>query len=412
MAKNRGQPRTMPPEGASPSTILGSRIGTYEIRALLGVGGMGEVYRARDSKLGREVAVKILPQMFTNDAGRLARFEREAQLLATLNHPNIAHIYGLEDAPADAGHSTHAIVMELVEGETLAERLQRTASAAESVPSRHSASARLGLPVEEALAIASQVASALDAAHEKGIIHRDLKPANIKIAPDGMVKVLDFGLAKRIETSGGDLATTVAGMQDGTLLGTVGYMSPEQARAVPVDKRTDVWAFGCVLYEMLTGRAVFTRDTVTDTLAAIVQQEPAWDSLPASIPSRIRQMLQRIITGCLEKDRDRRYGSMREVTREFVGVRQALDAVSRRRIPALAWAAVAFVAVAAVGAAAGWLLYQGRESRRAERALSDALLLADRDDYGGALALVEQAAHIVPSDARVEKLRDRVSVSR
>src|SRR5882762_2306538 len=229
--------------------LAGTRIGPYELVSLLGAGGMGEVYRARDAKLGRDVAIKVLPSSFSTDVERLARFERDARMLASLNHPHIAAIYGLEETG-----NVPALVLELVEGETLAERLAAVRGA--------------GLPVQEALSIAAQIADALDAAHERGIIHRDLKPANVKIAPDGVVKVLDFGLAKAAAAV--DAATlthspTMLGATGGgLLLGTAPYMSPEQARGKPVDKRADIWAFGCVLYEMLAGRRAFKGETSSD----------------------------------------------------------------------------------------------------------------------------------------------------
>ena len=226
-----------------PRLAPGSSVGPYRIERLLGVGGMGEVYRARDTTLGRDVAMKILPQHFTADPERLARFEREARVLAALNHPNIGAIYGLESAG-----DVRALVLELVEGETLADRIERGP-----------------LPARDALTIARQIADALDAAHEKGIVHRDLKPANIKVTPDGVVKVLDFGLAKATgEWQSPTL--TLGSTQEGTILGTAAYMSPEQARGQAVDKRTDIWAFGCVLYEMLTGPAPFPGETMSDTI--------------------------------------------------------------------------------------------------------------------------------------------------
>ena len=258
-----------PMDSENGATMLtGRRLGAYQVHERIGVGGMGEVYRARDTKLGRDVAIKILPRHFTSDPDRLARFEREARVLASLNHPHIGAIYGVEDA-----EGVRALVLELVEGETLAERIQRGAAADSVRPSHH----------------ARQIAEALDAAHEKGIIHRDLKPANIKITPDGLVKVLDFGLAK---AASGDAAPTdltqsptitVGGTQEGVILGTPAYMSPEQARGQAVDKRTDIWAFGCVLYEMLTGRSPFARGTMTDTLAAVVEREPDWTALPSDL---------------------------------------------------------------------------------------------------------------------------------
>jgi serine/threonine protein kinase len=264
----------------------GTKLGPYEIVAPLGAGGMGEVYRARDTKLGREVALKLLPPLFTADADRVARFKREAQLLASHNHPHIGAIYGFED-----DGNVPALVLELVEGDTLYDRVRR---------------GPLALP--EALAVAQQIADALDAAHRAGIIHRDLKPSNTKITPEGVVKVLDFGLAKALaaEGSSSDLSKsptlTVGGTSAGMILGTAAYMSPEQARGQPVDKRTDIWAFGCVLFEMLTGSSAFARETVTDTIVAVVGTEPDWKSLPADTPVSIR----RLLTRCLQKDARRR----------------------------------------------------------------------------------------------------------
>jgi Tol biopolymer transport system component len=259
----------------------GTNLGPYEVLEPIGAGGMGEVYRARDSKLGRDVAVKVLPDAFARDTQRMVRFQREAKLLASLNHTNIAAIYGLEDSSG-----SRALVMELVEGPTLAQRIA-------SGP----------IPVDEALPIARQICDALEYAHERGIIHRDLKPANIKVSRDDSVKVLDFGLAKAVQgEADDDLANspTLSCMatQAGVLLGTAAYMSPEQAKAKPVDRRTDIWAFGCVLYEMLTGQRAFPGDTVTDTLAAIVRADPDWSLLPKGTPMRVRVLLQR----CLQKD--------------------------------------------------------------------------------------------------------------
>jgi Tol biopolymer transport system component len=267
-------------------SLTGRRLGVYAIQELLGAGGMGEVYRARDTTLGRDVAIKILPHVFSTDPDRRARFEREARMLAALNHPHIGAIYGVEDSGG-----LRALVLELVEGETLADRL-----------------AHGPMPLTEALLVASQIADALDAAHEKGIVHRDLKPANIKIAPDGTVKVLDFGLAKAAvgDGSGPDLTQSptgsIGGTRDGVILGTAAYMSPEQARGKAIDKRTDVWAFGCVLYEMLTGRAAFAGDTLSDTIAAILSREPDWSALPGVTPAPIRRLLIR----CMDKEARRR----------------------------------------------------------------------------------------------------------
>jgi serine/threonine protein kinase len=265
----------------------GARLGPYEILSPLGAGGMGEVYRARDGKLGREVAIKTLPEAFTRDAERLARFEREAKVLAALNHPNIAAIYGLEQSG-----ETRFLVLELVPGQTLSEKL-----------------AAGPLPADEALALARQIAEAVEAAHEQGIVHRDLKPANIKVTPAGKVKVLDFGLAKAFapeKAPGRDVShsptVTSGGTQQGVILGTASYMSPEQARGKPVDRRTDVWSFGCVLFEMLSGRKAFEGETVSDVMAAVLTREPDWSAIPPEVPARVQDLLRR----CLRRDPERR----------------------------------------------------------------------------------------------------------
>jgi len=277
----------------------GTRLGAFEIVAPLGEGGMGEVYRARDSNLGRDVAVKILPEGVALDPERLTRFRREAQVLASLNHPNIASIYGVEDRD-----DVHALILELVEGPTLADRL------AASPPGL----VRSGLHPDDALPIAGQIAAALEAAHELGIVHRDLKPANVKVRLDGEVKVLDFGLAKLVNPLSPDQSagstpsspTLVAAplvTSAGVILGTAAYMSPEQARGRSVDARTDIWAFGCVLYEMLAGRPAFLRDTIPDTLAAILEHEPDWTLIPPATPDAVTRLLRR----CLQKDPKRRH---------------------------------------------------------------------------------------------------------
>jgi serine/threonine-protein kinase len=296
----------------------GSFIGPYRIDSLLGVGGMGEVYRAHDPKLNRAVAIKILPPAFANDPDRLARFKREAQVLASLNHPNVGGIYGFEDADG-----IHALILELVEGPTLADlvsgvasgfsRTAATATNPAKAGSHNSAASLRALPVDEALSIARQIADALEAAHEQGVIHRDLKPANIKVREDGTVKVLDFGLAKLADPVGATLQggpsmtqsptiTTPAMTAAGMILGTAAYMSPEQAKGRPADKRSDVWAFGCVLYEMLTGKRAFDGEDVSDTLAAILRAEPDWNALTEDVPAHVRLLLRK----CLEKDRGRR----------------------------------------------------------------------------------------------------------
>jgi serine/threonine protein kinase len=263
------------------SLVTGRRLGAYQVHERIGIGGMGEVYRARDTKLGRDVAIKILPKLFTSDPDRLARFEREARVLASLNHPHIGAIYGLEDADG-----VPALVLELVPGQTLNDRI-----------------AREPIPLNETLILARQIADALEAAHEKGIVHRDLKPANIKITPAGVVKVLDFGLAKAAsDVAPVDLTQsptiTVGGTQEGVILGTAAYMSPEQARGRTADKRADVWAFGVVLYEMLTGRPAFEGESISDVLAKVIEREPDWTALPAPTPPRLIELLRR----CVRKD--------------------------------------------------------------------------------------------------------------
>ena len=304
----------------------GRTLGAYKFGPLIGVGGMGEVYRAHDTKLGREVAIKMLPKALTADSERRSRFEREARILATLNHPNIAAIYGAEEAG-----DVRALVLELVDGPTLADKL-------------HDPTGSRALSVAEALAIARQIARACEAAHRKGIIHRDLKPANIKIAEDGTVKVLDFGVAKFESVPG--LAPTRPGALttgEGTILGTVAYMSPEQARGFTVDRRTDIWAFGCVLYEMLTGSRSFPGDTSADVVGAIINRDPDWSLLQPATPERIRELLRR----CLAKDPERRYHDMADVRLEL---EESLDASApaRWQLPrGLAWAATAIVVVAA-----------------------------------------------------------------
>jgi hypothetical protein len=263
-----------------------SRIGPYEVVGPLGAGGMGEVYRAHDSHLGRDVALKTLPEAFAADAERVARFEREARILATLNHPNIATLFGFERQGG-----VLALVMELVEGDTLYGHLLRHAG-----PGR-------GLPAAETIGIARQVVDALDAAHEKGIVHRDLKPANIKLTADGVVKVLDFGLAKAIvATESGAHQTETrtlspAETKPNAVMGTAAYMSPEQARGLPLDRRTDIWAFGCVVYEMLAGQPAFARSTSSDTIAAVLTGEVDWSALPGTTPVALRQLVAR----CLER---------------------------------------------------------------------------------------------------------------
>jgi serine/threonine protein kinase/Tol biopolymer transport system component len=322
----------------------GSRIGPYEITGVLGAGGMGEVYRARDTDLGRDVAIKVLPEAFTVDAERRARFEREARVLATLNHPHIAQIHRLEDSG-----DTRALVLELIEGQTLAQHMGPRGVAPRDGTLR------------ETLTIARQIADALDAAHEKGIVHRDLKPANILITPAGVVKVLDFGLAKtgagaRVDTEG-ESTFTAWPTDVGTIMGTAPYMSPEQARGQAVDKRTDIWALGCILFEMLTGQKAFSGSSSLDTLAAIIERAPDWTLLTASTPPSLIRLLQR----CLEKDPARR-------TRDAGDVRHELeDLITAAAIPAAnvpvrrrrgLWAGGA-VAMVILGGSVGWFVAKG-----------------------------------------------------
>ena len=292
--------------------LEGRQISSYKILSLIGRGGMGEVYRAHDTKLSRDVAVKVLPRAFTNDPDRLARFEREARVLASLNHPNVGAIYGFEEVADRSGVQLRALILEFVDGDTLADRI-----------------ARGPLSLSAAVAIARQVAEALDAAHEKGIVHRDLKPANIKITPDGTAKVLDFGLAAASrQVAGSELPEspmeTVERTLPGVILGTVPYMSPEQARGQEVDKRTDVWAFGCVLFEMLTGRSPFAASTTSDTISSILERDPDWSLLPSAIPAGVRHVLR----WTLEKDPKRRLRDIADARAQLEGAPASNDVES------------------------------------------------------------------------------------
>jgi hypothetical protein len=320
----------------------GTRLGPYEILAPLGAGGMGEVYRARDGKLNRDVAIKVLPEAVAEDAERLARFQREAQVLASLNHPHIAAIYGLEKSG-----NIEALVLELVEGETLADRI-----------------AGGPIPVDEALGIARQIAEALEAAHGRGIVHRDLKPANVKITPEGKVKVLDFGLAKALtgDRSSPDVThsptLTAAATQAGVVIGTAAYMSPEQARGKSVDKRADIWAFGVVLYEMLAGRKAFEGETVSDTLAAVLRADIDWAALPRETPPSVRRVLRR----CLDRDPKTRIHDVADARLELDeapdtgAVASPAVSASGRRAPFL----LALVALALATLAGWWMALRPR----------------------------------------------------
>jgi len=350
----------------------GSHFGRYEVVALIGKGGMGEVYSARDARLGRQVAIKILSREFTSDPDRVQRFEREARVLASVNHPHIATIHGVEDA-----EDMTALVMELVDGETLADRIVRGA-----------------LPVPAALALAGQIAAALDAAHERGIIHRDLKPSNVKVTSAGTIKVLDFGLAKdtvsRPGQTGGTpdvaAATGLATIDEtvpGVLLGTAAYMSPEQARGQVVDKRTDIWAFGCVLFEMLTGRSPFTRATVPDTMAAVLEHEPDWAAIPDSTPEPVMRALR----ACLEKDARRR---LRDLGDWDLTIEPAASVPSPRgRLQWIPWAA----ALACCFGTGAWLLISMDREQPAAAPLI-------RFDVPAAVELSESGQFSVSPDGR------------
>jgi serine/threonine protein kinase len=326
---------------------IGARLGDYEIVSLIGAGGMGEVYRARDGKLNRDVAIKVLTDAFLNDADRLARFKREAQMVAALNHPNIGAIYGVEDGgpSTGSGQAVQALVLEFVDGPTLADRIGQGR-----------------IPVDEALPIARQIADALEAAHERGIVHRDLKPANIKLRPDGLIKILDFGLAKALDSGAAGVRpapdftasptiTTPAMTQMGVVLGTAAYMSPEQAKGRPADTRSDIWAFGCVLFEMLSGRQPFDGDDVSDTLAAVLRGAPDWNALPPETPASIRMLLRR----CLQKDPRKRLPHIGVARLEIDDTASAPEAVGptvERRRPRALWTGAAAAILAAAGASA------------------------------------------------------------
>ena len=319
---------------------VGSRVGPYEVVEAIGAGGMGEVFRARDHALARDVAVKVLPAAFADDDDRRQRFAREARLLAALNHPHIAQVYGIEDSSAGS-----AIVMELVPGRTLRDLIRSRA-----------------VGTREALAYARQVALALDAAHEKGIIHRDLKPDNIKVTPDGVVKVLDFGLAKaRVEddgTAGGETRTAAGETRPGQVMGTVGYMSPEQVRGQDVDRRTDIWAFGCILFELFSGRFPFDAPTVSDTIAAVLEKAPDWTALPAATPTSVRHLIGR----CLEKDRRQRLRDIGDAIPELADERPAAAAsqpASPTPSSSSLWRPLAIILATAALAMAGYFAMFG-----------------------------------------------------
>ena len=330
-------------ESSEAQADLPKEFGPYRILSTLGHGGMGEVYRARDSRLNRDVAIKILPKIFLLDRDRLARFQREAQVLASLNHPNIGAIYGLEEQ-----NGLRGLVLELIEGPTLAEQI-----------------ANGPMALEEALVIARQIAEALEAAHERGVIHRDLKPSNVKVTQDGVVKVLDFGLAKVL---GGEMlpedisnSPTLKATAAGVILGTAAYMSPEQAKAKPVDKRADIWAFGCVLFEMLSGKKLFAGETLTDTLAAVVRAEPNWNDLPASTPPRIHQLLRR----CLTKDPRQRLRDIGDAKYDLENADQRAHITGKSRRN---WLLIPIVGLLMIAALAVGAFISSRLNQRAETA--------------------------------------------
>ena len=333
----------------------GTRLGVYEVAAKIGEGGMGEVYQARDTKLDRDVALKVLPEAFTADPDRLARFEREAKVLASLNHPNIGTIYGLEEA-----EGVRALVLELVEGPTLADRIKQGP-----------------IPVDEALSIAKQIAEALEAAHEQGVIHRDLKPANIKVKADGTAKVLDFGLAKAFHPDASDpnmsmsptISLTAAATQMGMVIGTAAYMAPEQAKGLPVDKRTDIWAFGAVLFEMLTGKRLFEAGDVSEMLASVLVKDPDISSLGNRVPAHVRSVVRQ----CLVKDRKRRL-------RDIGDVRLLLEAGSEAAAPAVAeeqgrvsWLWPGLAAIGLTAAVSMTVLYVGQSQPSLPRVVTFAV---------------------------------------
>jgi Tol biopolymer transport system component len=365
----------------------GARLGSYEIVSVLGAGGMGEVYRARDTKLGREVAIKVILEAFAADADRVARFEREAKVLASLNHPHIAALYGMEHSGAQ-----HFLVMELVEGQTLADRLARGA-----------------LPVEETLAIAVQIAEALEAAHEKGVVHRDLKPANIKVTPDDRVKVLDFGLAKAVETQASSSSAansptlSMMASQAGIILGTAAYMSPEQAKGFPADHRSDIFSFGSVVFEMLTGRQPFQGETAPEVLASVLVREPDINRLPPDLNPRLAEVVRR----CLEKHPKRRWQAIGDVRAELESIAaaprtQPQAAVSltprpiwKRALVVLACSTVA----AALAAAATWTL----KPDRVLRPVRFSIVLPEGQRF---TAGIRRSAAISPDGATIAYLAD------
>ena len=392
-------------------SLIDRQLGPYTVRSLIGIGGMGEVYQAHDATLGRDVAIKILPEPWLADPDRRARFEREARLLASLNHPNIGAIYGVHEGDPSTGSGlagVRALVLELVEGQTLAERIAQQ---------RGMGDAPRGLPIPDVIAIATQLTGALEAAHERNIVHRDLKPANIKITSDMRVKVLDFGLARAVGGDTGpdtpsDHAASVSVTRVGGLLGTAAYMSPEQARGRIVDKRTDIWAFGCVLYEMLTGRQAFGAADMAETLANVVRAEPDWSALPAATPSALRVCLHR----CLQKDLDLRIRDVGDVRLAMEGAFEssggALDFGRRARMLSGpfaygGWAAAGLVAAAAIAGMIPSVRRAGDVERKATPQAPPPVLFSPRAGGGGGSATastIQQAIDMVASGGTVQML--------
>jgi serine/threonine protein kinase len=374
------------------TTMVGTALGGYQLQALLGTGGMGEVYKGYDAKLGRNVAIKILPSAFTSHPDRLARFEREARMLASLNHLNICGIYGIEES-----NGIRFLILELVEGATLAGTLARASKL-------HGTS--IGLPIDQIGRIARQITDALEVAHDKGIIHRDLKPANIKITTDGVVKILDFGLAKVVGGDGASPDLSNAPLEGGerragAIIGTAAYMSPEQARGLAVDKRTDIWAFGCVLYEMLTGRVAFSGDTVSDSIAKILEREPDWSALPAATPASLRRLLFR----CLAKDPKQRLRDIGDVRIEIDAIDEISPVTNAPAIPParasklMTWAP--WIALAVLGVAV--LLWEARRPASVdENPLANAAFSRITNWEG-----TEEHAEISPDGRFVTFLADR-----
>ena len=396
---------------SNPAGLSGERLGIYQVEGLIGSGGMGEVYRARDTRLGRAVAIKVLPPAFTSNASRGARFEREARLLASLNHPHIATVYGLEEFAARGGtERLFGLVMELVDGQTLAERIRQADSSSR-------AGKRAGLPLEVALHIADQIADALDAAHEQGIVHRDLKPANVSVTTGGSVKVLDFGIAK-LEPNADDRAPVRASTEtwhtgEGAIVGTAAYMSPEQARGQVVTRRTDVWAFGCVLYEMLAGRPAFARATIGETLGAILHEEPDWEALPDSTPPAVRRILRR----CLDKDLRRRARDIGDVRLDLEEAQsspgQAEGPARRRGVPA--WTGVLLALIAAGIGATTWMVLFSPRGQVPAVTRTTLMLMPNQEldtgDAAGPLALSpdgRQVAYVAVGGGRAQLYHRRL----